>query len=118
MTETPIPEGTMLDLGDMWSPIVIQTGQADDYASFAAFQQAVMDNAFSYAAGTLGYTSEAGHQFEVFSHSSTQPRVDGADVELNPALAYDSPYLHGVHGEDTVTLTFPGMADRVLDFAE
>jgi hypothetical protein len=114
--ETAVADGTMLDLVDMWAPVVIQTGTSDDYATLAAFQEAVMDNAFSYTGGKLSYTSEAGNAFEVWSHSTTQPRVDGQDVELNPPLTYDSPYLQGTHGEDTVTLEFPGMKSLTLDF--
>lgn len=115
-TETAVTDGTMLDLGDMWAPVVIQTGTSDDYASLAAFQQAVSDNAFTYSAGKLGYTSEAGNAFELSSHSATQPKVDGQNVELNPALTYDSPYIQGVHGQDTVTLAFPAMTSVTLDF--
>ena len=117
-TETAVTDGTMLDLADMWAPVVVQTGTVDDYPTFEAFQAAVLDNAFTYAAGKLSYTSEAGNTFEVWSHSATQPKVDGADIELNPALTYDSPFIHGVHGEDTVTLQFPGMTSLVLDFRE
>jgi hypothetical protein len=116
-SETSMADGTMLDLSDMWSPIVIQTGVAGDYASFAAFQSSVMDNMFVFGAGRLSYRSEAGNTFEIWSQSANLPRVDGHPVELNPALTYDSPYLRGVHGENQVTLMYPGMMNQVLDFA-
>jgi hypothetical protein len=116
-TETAVTGGTMLDLSDMWAPIAIQTGSVEDYASFGDFQQSVMDNAWEYANGRLSYTSEAGNTFEVWSQSTNTPKLDGAPLELNPTLTYDSAYLHGVHGEDAITLRFPGMQDEVLDFS-
>jgi hypothetical protein len=73
-------------------------------------------NAFDFGSGRLSYRSEAGNDFEIWRQSTNLPKVDAHVVELNPALTYDSPYLHGVHGEDQVSLRYPGMPSQILDF--
>jgi hypothetical protein len=114
---TTVTDGTMLDLADMWAPIVIQTGLAQDYVDFSAFQKSVTANAWDFSNGRLTYHSEAGNDFTVWRQSTLTPQVDGAPSELNPTLTYDSAYMRGVHGEDTVTLSFPGMTPVTLNFA-
>jgi hypothetical protein len=108
--------GQEMILGNMWAPVVIQTGQAGDYASFEAFQESVMANAFTFVSNTLNYTSEAGDTFTVYANSKTTPRINGTTVNLNPAKTYDSPYLSMVHGEVKATVSHPGHPDLVLDF--
>ena len=108
--------GVNLTMGDMWAPVVIQMGQAVDYAGFGDFQSSVQANAFTYAAGTMNYTSEAGDTFTFYANSKTTPRVNGATVNLNPAKTYDSPYLSMIHGEETATVSYAGYEDLLLDF--
>jgi hypothetical protein len=115
-TAASAAHGFDLELGDLWAPVVVQTGQASEYADFAAFQASVMSNPLSYASGTLNYTSEAGDTFTVYANSRTTPQVNGTTVELNPAKTYDSPYLSMLHGQDTATISYDGYPDLVLDF--
>lgn len=105
-----------LQLGDLWAPVVIQTGQAANYKDFADFQSSVMANSFTYSSGILNYTSEAGHTFTIYANSKNPPRVNGTEVNLNPVNTYDSPYLSMVHGEPVATVRYPGYEDLVLDF--
>lgn len=115
-TATSAQHGYDLELGDLWAPVVVQMEQASSYASFAAFQTSVMGNAFTYASGTLDYTSESGDTFTVYANSKTTPKVNGTTVDLNPVKTYDSPYLSMVHGEDVATVSYSGYPDLVLDF--
>lgn len=108
--------GVNLTLDDLWSPVVIQTGQAGDYSSFADFQASVPANAFTYSSGTANYTSEAGDTFTFYANSKTTPRVNGITVDLNPAKTYDSPYLSMVHGGEVATFAYTGYPDLVMDF--
>jgi hypothetical protein len=105
-----------LELDDKWAPIVIQMGQASQYASFADFQTSVQNNAFSYTNSTLSYTSEAGDTFTVYGNSKTTPKVNGTTVDVNPTKTYDSPYLNMVHGEETATFSYGGYPDLELEF--
>jgi len=43
--------------------------------------------------------------------------LNGRAIDLNPALTYDSPYLQGTQGQDTISLQVPGMTSLVLDFS-
>lgn len=108
--------GYNVTLNDMWVPVVVQTGQASDYASFEDFQQSVMSNSFTYVNDKLTYTSEAGDTFEVWANSTTTPKVNGTTVDLNPAKTYDSPLLSMVHGESVATVSYAGFPDLELDF--
>lgn len=109
--------GEVMELGDMWAPIVIQMGQASDYASFAAFQSSVQGNAFTYSSGTLVYTSEAGDSFTAYRNSTSTPRINGVTENLNPPKTYDSPYLNMDHGEEIATFSYGAYDDLVLDFS-
>lgn len=115
-TSAAAGSGVNLTLGDLWAPVVIQMGQASDYTSFADFQSSVAANAFTYAAGTMNYTSEAGDVFTFYANSKTTPRVNGSTVDLNPAKTYDSPYLSMTHGAEVATFRYTGYPDLVLDF--
>src|SRR5262249_16381438 len=52
-----------ISLNDPTSPIIFQTGRAASYASFAAFENDVMNNTRSYVSGTLTYTGSDGTTF-------------------------------------------------------
>jgi hypothetical protein len=109
--------GHFLELNDMWAPVLIQMGRAADYASFEAFQASANDNEFSFENGKLRYVSEASDTYEYWAKGAERPRINGADVNLNPHKTYDSPYLSMVHGEDEAVITFPGHEDLVLEFS-
>ncbi len=108
--------GVNLTLGDLWAPVVIQMGQAGEYADFADFQSSVQANAFTYVSGTMNYTSEAGDTFTFYANSKTTPRVNGSTVNLNPEKTYDSPYLSMTHGAEIATFRYTGYPDLILDF--
>lgn len=110
--------GYYLELDDIWAPIVIQMGQAEDYMDmFILFQNDVKNNtSFSYSGGKLSYTSLAGDTYEFWSNSTNIPHVNAAEIELNPVKTYDYPNLSMVHGESTATVTCAGYDDLVLTF--
>ena len=116
-TAASASNGYELELDDQWAPVIIQTGQAENYADFAAFQASVMGNTLTYdASKTLNYTSEAGDAFTVYGNTKTTPKVNGVTVDLNPTKVYDSPYLSMTHGEDVATVSYEGYPDLALDF--
>jgi hypothetical protein len=112
------PNGKLLELADEWAPIVIQLGQASQYAgSFDVFRSSVVANQYSYDLTTneLTYVSENGDVYRIRRNSSVLPSVNGGG-SLDPAKTYSSPYILGYHGENTVTLTYDGRPPLVLDF--
>lgn len=109
-------EGKMLDMPDRFAPVIIQAGQAQDYASFAAFRSSVLANNFSYINGHLQYTSENGDDFELYANSDFIPFINGWAHSLSPAKVYSSPYILGWHGDDTMRLSYPGKPSITLDF--
>jgi Bacterial Ig-like domain len=115
-TSASTGSGYYLTLGDMWAPVIIQTGQAGNYASFTDFQNSVIANSLTFVSGTMNYTSEAGDTFTFYANSKTTPKVNGTTVNLNPAKTYDSPYLSMTHGQDIATVSYPGYSDLILDF--
>lgn len=108
--------GVDLSMSNIWAPVIIQMGQAANYADFAAFRASVIANALTFASNTLNYTSEAGDTFTFYANSKTTPRVNGTTVNLNPVKTYDSPYLSMIHGTDLATVSYPGYEDLLLNF--
>ncbi len=103
-------------MSNIWAPVIIQMGQAANYADFAAFQASVIANALTFVTNTLNYTSEAGDTFTFYANSKTTPRVNGTTVNLNPTKTYDSPYLSMIHGTDLATVSYPGYENLLLNF--
>ncbi len=111
-----ISSGKMQTLQGPWSPVIIECAPLADYPSFAAFQSAIADNAFTRTAGAVTYTSEAGDAFTVFPNSLTFPQKNGANFNYSPARTYQSPYLLGPSATGAAMVTFPGYAPLVLEF--
>jgi hypothetical protein len=115
-TATASAHGVDLSMSNIWAPVIIQMGQAANYADFAAFRTSVIANTLTFASNTLNYTSEAGDTFTFYANSKTTPRVNGTTVNLNPTKTYDSPYLSMVHGTDLATFPIPGYDNLLLNF--
>jgi methionine-rich copper-binding protein CopC len=113
---TTASQGVDISMSNIWAPVIIQAGQAANYASFAAFQASVIANPRTFSSNTLNYTSEAGDTFTFYANSKTTPRVNGTTVSLNPAKTYDSPYLSMTHGTDLATVSYPGYQNLLLNF--
>ena len=110
--------GYFLELQDLWAPVLIQTGRAQDYKDgFEQFKKAVKATPYSYTDGKLTYTSLAGEKYEYFSNSRKIPTVNGKTFNLNPPRTYNSPYLSMDHGSDIATISYPGHDDLKLDFS-
>ena len=116
LKEVEEKNGHFLELKDMWAPLVIQMGRAADYKSFEAFCTSVKDNPFVYENEKLTYVSEAKDTYEYWAKIAQPPHLNGVKVNLNPAKAYDTPYLSMVHGESKAIISYPGYKDLILDF--
>jgi hypothetical protein len=110
--------GMFLYCAEELSPVIIEAAQKSDYASFSAFQQAVLANPLSWKAKRLDYRSNLYQtQLTLFADYSQPPRVDGVSVNYSPAKVYDSPFLQGDFGKGLVTLK-KGDRQAVLDFTK
>jgi hypothetical protein len=112
---SPWNNGYYLEFNDIWAPAVIQTGQANDYESFAAFKAAVKVRPFAYRDGTLTYTAVNGDTYEYRSNSTTLPTINGKPINLNPEMTYDFPNLKMKHGSNKAVIKYPGFEDLMLD---
>ncbi len=114
-----VPGGWALDFSDLDAPVILQFGRASD-GTFAEFQASAEGRPYAFASGTLSYTSIGGTSFTFPAYgegAAGLPQMNGAPVNLDPPLTYDSPYMRGAHGENQVTLSYPGYPDVVLDFS-
>ena len=105
----------LLYLKDIYSPIIIQTGRAHDYGSFAEFQAAIVKARLTYGDGKLEYRGPQSARLEFFPMTPqelkagkeyTLPRINGKTIDLNPVYAYSSPYLQNRAGSSIVTLLY------------
>lgn len=131
------PNGKMLDQVDSWTPIIVQMGQARDYASFGAFQASVVANGyvikrsaavvtksgltsddFATVTSRIDYRSEAGAVLTTYSHNQRLPKRDGKPIDLLPNHTYSSPWLESEYGSDRVRLSHPLFGALELDFSE
>jgi hypothetical protein len=119
--ETKVPAGRMLDLTDMWSPIVIQMGRVADYPTIRAFKDAVRALTFTFNSkdnggdDSLRYTGLSGATFVFWRDSFNLPLVNETSG-LNPNRTYDSPYIKMDHGASAVTISYPGSQELTLNF--
>ena len=123
------PSGQALLFDDRTSPVVIEVATSAEFegeTGFAWFKAAAIANwnqhqgvfghpAYDPATNKVHYHSFAGDQYEFWSNSALLPRKNGADVNLNPAKTYESPYMDGDHGRDVVTVG-DGTNTMTLDF--
>lgn len=108
---SPYENGFFVEFRDIWAPVVIQMAQAGEHDSFAAFKAAVKAKPVTYTGGKVTYEALNGDTYEYQSKSKAPPKINGKTIDLNPAMAYDYPYLKMKHGDDRATITYPGYPD-------
>lgn len=118
----PDSYGAFLELVDKDAPVIIEIVHGPDLGTFgqdpfSAFCESVETNPLTVNDDEVRYTSERGTDFQFFVDSTATPRIDGQAKNVNPNRTYDSPYLEGHVGQDTVTVRFPGRPDLELNFS-
>lgn len=107
-----------LSLRDEFSPVILEVAAKDAVPDFSTFQQKMLATAITSANGRLDYTSPFSNtRLTLFTDQSQLPQIDGKPLDLNPALAYDSPFLTAQFGGATVTIR-AGLDAVRLDFAK
>ena len=97
--------GEWLVLNNEYSPVIMEAARKKDYASFEAFQSAILANKVLWRGRILTYRSafyDTTLTLPVMADSL--PLIDGKPIELEPSAVYDSPYLKGEFGSGIVTI--------------
>jgi hypothetical protein len=104
--------------------VLMQTGDMDGYASFEAFQTAVLANRLTVKVDRVAYQSDTnGAQLECFrydayAHQNFQlPTIDGQAIDLRPDWTFRGPCLNSPFGSDQVKVTI-GPIQEVYDFGQ
>jgi hypothetical protein len=85
------------------SPIIFEAARAARYPSFTAFKADILDNARTYAAGVLRYTSGTRIGFTFYDNDTT-PRINGAPINYAPADTFKSPHIRSAWDSGVITI--------------
>ena len=105
----------LLYLNDVYSPIIVQTGRAQDYGSFEKFQAAILNAPLTHENNKVEYHGPNSAKIEFFpmtparlqaGEAYTLPTVNGKTIDLNPEYGYYSPYMQRKEGSDIITLIY------------
>jgi autotransporter-associated beta strand protein len=108
-------DGQWMVLNNEYSPVILEVARATDHASYQAFQDMILSRPTSYSGGVLSYQSAGNDALTFYANYSALPRINGVTVNLQPAKAFDSPFVSSTHGSGTVTLK-KGSRQTTLDF--
>lgn len=104
---------TQLKPHDTWAPLILLTGQASEYGSFANFSRTVcatkLDVNPSHQDGHVALRWK-GHDYKLITNNRSGqyqlPTKDGKSVEISPPWQYKGPHLNAALLSDVVTLNF------------
>lgn len=102
--DTSPEEGMVLKCEDEFSPVIIEVGRKADFASLAAFQEAILALPLKLEDGRLHYTGLGGGRFTFFTDQSHPPEINGQPVNYAPARVYDSPFVQSGWDSGVVTI--------------
>lgn len=103
-------------LNDTYSPVIIQTGRKADYQTFKAFRAAILKAAVVVNGRAVSYKGPNSAKLEFFAMTPEArkeeakpyalPRINGKNIDLNPELTYNSPYMNSKAGSSIFTLSY------------
>ena len=104
--------------------VLMQTGDMDGYASFKAFQSAVLANPLRVQRNRVTYQSgRNGAQLECYRYDAHDhkrfklPTIDGQAIDLRPDWTFRSPCLNNSFGSEQVKVKI-GPIQKVYDFGD
>ncbi len=104
--------------------VLMQAGDMDGYASFKAFQSAVLANPLRVQRNQVTYQSgRNGAQLECFRYDAHDhkrfklPTIDGQAIDLRPNWTFRSPCLNSSFGSEQVKIKI-GPIQKVYDFGD
>jgi hypothetical protein len=120
---TWVRDHTVIQLEDQLSPVIIEGGQKEDYASLDAFMKDILDNDLKLykmvvpGYNTLVYTGCGEDAREIVFNAGTLeiPTIGGEYIDYSYPMAFDSPYMKSEYksgkieircGEEILNLDF------------
>ena len=103
-------EGKWLRCEVPGSPVIIESADESMYATFEAFQEAVLAlDAPVWEGAVMKYHSLYGHDFVMVTDAdSKDSTIDGEYYVKKPDISFRSPFINGVWGGKEVKITFDG----------
>lgn len=108
-------KGNFFKLKNEDQPIIIEVAEPGAYESFESFKAAASSAKLVSRDGTYTYHSLSGDRLTLFDDRS-YPEINGEEIEYNPKMAYDSPYVKSVWDSGIVTISAGGDV-KTLDFS-
>ena len=104
--------------------VLMQTGDMDAYASFKAFQAAVLANRLTVKVDRVAYQSGRNgaqlvcYRYDAKAHKRFKlPTIDGQAIDLRPDWTFSGPCLNSQFGSDQVKVSV-GPIKEVYDFGK
>jgi hypothetical protein len=97
-------DGRWLMCNNELSPIIIEVVRASNYDDFQHFQQTILANKLSFDGRKLNYQSSYGDRFEFFADYTQLANVNGKQINLQPKLVFDSPFVSSTWDSGTIMI--------------
>ena len=107
--------GKFLVCTDEWSPVIVETARACDFADESAFRAKVKSAPFALLSSALDYTGIYGNRFHMLLGKDDGSTIDGEPYVKKPAWSVRSPFVRMPWLGDTAEISFGGETIR-LDF--
>ncbi len=108
-------QGQWMVLNNEYSPVILEVARATDHSSYQDFQNKILSRPLTYSGGLLTYQSVGNDALTFYANYSALPKINGVSVNLQPAKAFDSPFVYSTYGSGAVTLK-KGSRQSTLDF--
>ncbi|GGD11771.1 hypothetical protein [Aquisalinus flavus] len=114
---------TILKLQDGYSPIIIEAGDTEDYASIDDFMADVLDNPLALhktvvpGFHVLVYTGLNGEEIVLNAGAMSIPTIGGEPISYEYGMTFDSPYMQSQYKSGDITLQYKDYKLQ-LDFSE
>ena len=114
---------TMLKFNYIWSPVIIETSDIDEYKTLADFKKDILDNELTLHKGhvsvdgfyMLTYTSCKGDEYYFNASANEIPMVNGEYIDYSYPYTFHSPYVISKYNSGVVTISKDDQRS-VLDF--
>ena len=103
---------TMLKFNYIWSPVIIETSDRDEYKTLADFKKDILDNELTLHKGHvsvkgfyhLTYTSCKGDEYYFNASTNETPMVNGEYINYAYPKTFHSPYIESDYGNGAIKI--------------
>jgi hypothetical protein len=108
-------DGRWLRCRDEWTPVILEVAAKTDFVDYDDFCNSVAALPLSYDSDILRYQGLSGDKFIFYADQTSNPEVNGLEVDYTPAMVLDSPFLKSQWNSGVITIAKDGRI-CVLDF--